>query len=38
MTQVPTAVTRPDARTPQKWVSFTVLFLIEMWSGSGTTE
>jgi len=35
MTQVPTAVTRPDARTPQKWVSFTVLFLIEMWERFG---
>ena len=35
MTQAPTAVTRPDARTPQKWVSFTVLFLIEMWERFG---
>ncbi|HSP20645.1 MAG TPA: hypothetical protein VLQ79_14115, partial [Myxococcaceae bacterium] len=29
------AVTRTDARTPPKWVSFTVLFLIEMWERFG---
>ena len=35
MTQAANAVNRPDARTPQKWVSFTVLFLIEMWERFG---
>src|SRR5215470_36929 len=35
MTQAATAVNRPDARTPRKWVSFTVLFLIEMWERFG---
>jgi POT family proton-dependent oligopeptide transporter len=35
MTQAASAVTRPDARTPPKWVSFTVLFLIEMWERFG---
>ncbi|HEY1907121.1 MAG TPA: oligopeptide:H+ symporter, partial [Myxococcaceae bacterium] len=34
MTQA-AAVTRQDARTPKKWVSFTVLFLIEMWERFG---
>ena len=35
MTQAAPAVTRTDARTPPKWVSFTVLFLIEMWERFG---
>src|SRR5262250_3091773 len=35
MTEAGTAVNRPDAGTPKKWVSFTVLFLIEMWERFG---
>jgi proton-dependent oligopeptide transporter, POT family len=35
MSQPAPAVTRSDARTPQKWVSFTVLFLVEMWERFG---
>ena len=35
MTPAATTVTGPDARTPPKWVSFTVLFLIEMWERFG---
>jgi len=35
MTQAAPAAHRPDAKTPQRWVSFTVLFLIEMWERFG---
>ena len=35
MTQAATAVTRPDATTPARWKSFSVLFLVEMWERFG---
>jgi len=35
MTQAATAVTRSDGKKPPQWVSFTVLFLIEMWERFG---
>jgi len=35
MTQAAPAVTRADARTPPQWVSFTALFLVEMWERFG---
>jgi len=35
MTQAATAVTRSDGKKPPQWVSFTVLFLVEMWERFG---